>query len=299
MAFDFGAGLAAMGETVAKLGGAAALEAQRAELAKESMVLANELAGERESRGRKESHGYDMEKLGKTQEFDKWKVETTEAGANSRNAASVGASLAVARMGIDARAAENDKMIQANERMASQMKIGADGTAFSVNPVTQTVTPLTVNGEPMKFADPEEAKARLELVKVRTAQIRDVNQTYQPQIQSLESSLRAMQKEMVTGQKPSAEMIDTEKRLKAVIGQRDEERSPLLHELNQLSDYFTNKGKVGAPTPSKDGRPDIGSLITIPGVSGTTASPPVTGKPDKRPRSLIDSTDIMPGGAPY
>ncbi len=58
-----------MGEAVGKVAGDALLDQQRAELRKQSMILANELASERESKGRTEAHGYAMETQGKQQGF--------------------------------------------------------------------------------------------------------------------------------------------------------------------------------------------------------------------------------------
>lgn len=56
MAFEFDRGLAAFGESVARTAGAMSLEAMRADLEMDRTKLANEMALQRESLGRKESH---------------------------------------------------------------------------------------------------------------------------------------------------------------------------------------------------------------------------------------------------
>lgn len=52
MAFNFGAGLSLMGESIAKTAGAYTLEAQKAEAQKEMMVLADQMAGARDEKQR-------------------------------------------------------------------------------------------------------------------------------------------------------------------------------------------------------------------------------------------------------
>lgn len=64
MAFDWKRGLANAGQSIAQTVGVIAIEEQRSALARETMQLADQLAGERESRGRKEAHGYAMEQQG-------------------------------------------------------------------------------------------------------------------------------------------------------------------------------------------------------------------------------------------
>lgn len=125
--FDIGRGLAAAGEAVAKFTGIAGLEMQKAELQKQSLTLANQLAMERESVGRKEAHALDMEKQGKQQEFDKWRVETTEAGANARTSISAGASIAAANIGLKGRQMEIDAMAPVRQAQIEASKAEAEG----------------------------------------------------------------------------------------------------------------------------------------------------------------------------
>lgn len=251
MAFNVGAGLAAMGESVAKYAGAMGLEAQRAELQRESLTLANELATERESKGRKEQHGYSMETLGKQQEFDKWRVETTEAGANARNAASTGASLEAARIG----ASNVDKQIAATLQAAAKPHIDNEGNVFSINVATGKVEPLKApDGQPLTGRDPEVAKAMTEVVKAKTAQLRDLTSTYVPQIQALETTLRKLESDPLTAHDKTAqqELAATKARMKALQDRFNAEKAPITRELDEYGRWLKSKSKAPGGTATGD-----------------------------------------------
>lgn len=104
--FDVGAGLAEMGKTVAQTASVALLETYKSDLDKDRLKLANELAMERESKGRKEAHGYDMEKLDKTQAFQSGENEKERQNRITTTGMSVGGQLASTRMTIEARREE-------------------------------------------------------------------------------------------------------------------------------------------------------------------------------------------------
>lgn len=194
--FDVGAGLAEMGQAVAKTAGVALLEQQKSDLDKERLVLANELATERESRGRKEAHGYDMEKLDKTQAHQADQNEKDRQNRITTTGMSVGGQLASTRMSIDARreeAAEDRKLRQQEindrfilgreaERRHSEdatalnnyrektlelqlkekgaLRQTEDGTWVVANPATKEITPLLdANGERARLRDPEQQRA--------------------------------------------------------------------------------------------------------------------------------------------
>jgi hypothetical protein len=117
MAFSLMNGLSTMGAAVADYAGKAGLEAQRADLAQQQLTLADQLATVRESTGRKESGEIAATAAAKAQDFtgsenEKNRQATTsnlqisEAGANSRNAASVGAQYAQIAAGEPGRAQE-------------------------------------------------------------------------------------------------------------------------------------------------------------------------------------------------
>lgn len=127
MAFNIERGLAAMGEAVGKVAGDALLDQQRAELQKESMILANQLASERESKGRAEAHGYDMEKQTAQQTFMAGENEKTRAADLQRTNISAGASIAVANIGLKGRQMEIDAMAPVRQAQIEASKTAAEG----------------------------------------------------------------------------------------------------------------------------------------------------------------------------
>lgn len=104
-------GLSAAGAAVAQFAGTAGLEAQKADLAKQSMILADQLATTRESAGRQEAGDIAATAAEKQQAFQAGQTAITEAGATARNAASNTTSLAVAN--VSAGSAANVAGIQA------------------------------------------------------------------------------------------------------------------------------------------------------------------------------------------
>lgn len=113
MAFDIGAGLSEMGKTVAQATSVGMLEQMKSQNEIERIKLANDLAAERESRGRKEAHGYDMEKMDKEHTFRaaeskadrENRLQTTQISAGA-TIYSANTQLQAAREGIAARIKE-------------------------------------------------------------------------------------------------------------------------------------------------------------------------------------------------
>lgn len=118
--FDVSAGLAEMGKTVSQTMSVAMLEQMKAANEESRIKLANDLATERESRGRKEAHGYDMEKMEKDQTFKAAEGKADRDNRLATTGMSVGGQLASTRMTIDARReeAELDRKARAAERQA-------------------------------------------------------------------------------------------------------------------------------------------------------------------------------------
>jgi hypothetical protein len=131
--FNLGAGLSLLGETVGKFAGMAALEQQRAALQRDSLVLADQLASERESRGRKEAHGYAIETLDKQQTYDAAKTDKTIAADLQRAGIAAGASkysadasVRAAQMQIDAMAPVRQAQVEASNAAAAGAKLDND-----------------------------------------------------------------------------------------------------------------------------------------------------------------------------
>ena len=104
-------GLSAMGASVAQFAGTAGLEQQKSDLAKQSMMLADQLATTRESAGRQEAGSIAATAAQKSQEFQAGQTAITEAGATARSAATNTTSRDVA--GIQAGSAQTVAGIQA------------------------------------------------------------------------------------------------------------------------------------------------------------------------------------------
>jgi hypothetical protein len=98
-------GLSALGSSTAAFAGAAGLEQQKSDLAKQSMVLADQLATTRESAGRQEAGQIAATAQASQQAFQAGQTQVTEAGATARSAATNTTSLGVA--GISAASAAN------------------------------------------------------------------------------------------------------------------------------------------------------------------------------------------------
>lgn len=128
MAFDFGRGLSAMGEAVSKVAGDTLLDLQRADLQKQATILANDLATERESRGRAEAHGYDMEKQTSQQTFMAGENEKTRAAELQRTNISAEASKYSADKGFKARQLEIDAMAPVRQAQIEASQAQAEGS---------------------------------------------------------------------------------------------------------------------------------------------------------------------------
>lgn len=86
--FDVGAGLADAGKTVANYAGVLGVESLRASLEEGRLKLANEMATDRESRGRAEAAGYDEAKQKRQQDFDRPGQEASIGLAKAQTEAS-------------------------------------------------------------------------------------------------------------------------------------------------------------------------------------------------------------------
>ena len=202
--FNVAAGLSQMGETVARVTGLAALEQQKSGLEIERLKLANDLAMQRESVGRKEQHGLNMETLGKQQTFTAGENKLNRESEERRTATSAGASIRSAEIGLEstklqiaARSAENDKTIAAQLKLANQIKINEDGTASLISTADGTSKKLVgEDNQPLKFQNPDKAKAQADLITTTRDQLNNLSRQY-------ESDLRQAQQEYQVATKSS------------------------------------------------------------------------------------------------
>ena len=156
MAFDIGNGLSSMGTAVAATAGAYTLEAQKAELEMQKVKLADELAGGREEKQRGFLSGESEKERGSREKIaGETNATHLEVGkmTSAASMAHAGATLTAAREHITAQL----------QIAGSAPHVGDDGTAFTINPKTGAVKPMTLeDGSPLKLPDPVEAKSRLE-----------------------------------------------------------------------------------------------------------------------------------------
>lgn len=259
--FDIGAGLAEMGKSMAQSASVALLEQQKSDNDMERLKLADQLAGERESRGRKEAHGYDMEKLDKTQTFTSGENEKDRQNRITTAGISAGASLQAAREGIAARREEaaldrKERGDELEKRLKVQLagnatlKIKEDGTAAYVNPADRTVSPvLGPDNQPVKFRDPERAKAQAELLTTTRDQFNAANRQYEIEMRQAQAELKAAM-ESVTG-KLEGDKDPGVAAAKQAIDEVKRKHEPLLNQLNQrfnsISQSLTDKSGMKVP----------------------------------------------------
>lgn len=258
MAFDVGAGIAAMGEQVAKVTGLAALEQQKSGLENERLKLANDLATTRESKGRQESHVLDMEKLDKSQTFQASegdKTRATQLESARIHASTAGASAAAHLQGI-------------REQIAFQQgqpdyKVSDDGTLLSIpkqskdasgKVVPSTATPVAgADGKPIHVANPEKAQAVAKLVEVTKDQLTNTTRLYETDVKQVQAELAAALKTPGAMIDPTkdAGVIEAKKALDAVR-QRYE---PTINTLNKrLDGLYSDLGvKAGRPGSGQSG----------------------------------------------
>lgn len=295
MVFNIGNGLSEMGKSVAQTAQAYTLEAQKAELETQRLKLANDLAMERESVGRRETAQFAEAAAEKQRGWQSGEnladrtLRETMAAENNRTAiTTAGISAGASRYAVDQRTkeansrlefekevfannkteaeekrkferevfenrkAEHTKGLEAQYDALTKVQIGDDGTAYTVNPATGKVTPLKVDGEPLKFRDPDVAKAQHEMARLKISQLNDLTRTYTPQLEGLEESIRKLSTDPMAA-------VDTEKkqalaeaqgRLKALTERYAAERAPIVADLNRYSRAFESKGKVGEQSPT-------------------------------------------------
>ncbi len=116
MAFDIGAGLAEAGKAVAQTAGTYLLESQKAELEKEKVMLADQLAGVREEKQR----GFLTSERKDTQAFTG--AENDKSRTNAEKIANIGAEASKASAGIHAGATIAAANISAASHMAGLTK---------------------------------------------------------------------------------------------------------------------------------------------------------------------------------
>ena len=160
---NMGAGLSSMGAAISQQAGAYGLAQQKAELENQQTMLANSLAGQRESVGRAETAGYAATAAGKQQTFETG-LETqreTSAAALAKGQQASSEKIAAGQQatekevaGIDVTARSADVKAQI-EAAGNQMGFDTNGNPQIINAVTGKVTPLVgPDGKPISAMNP-------------------------------------------------------------------------------------------------------------------------------------------------
>jgi hypothetical protein len=280
--FDVGAGLAKVGEAVGQVATVAVIDAQRAELEKQRLQLADELARGRDSEQRafvsgerEKTQAFQGGESEKDRAFRASEGEKNRASEERRTGMSTGATLTAAQMQINFRREELDKTLAANREAATKLQIGEDGVAYAVNPISQKVEPLKLDGQPLKFRDPDQAKAQTEMIRTYSTQLTDLSRAYVPQITALEATVRKLQTDDMTSVDPQAkkDLERSQAELKALRERYEQERLPLVNKLNQIGSQLGAKAKIGGASSSgPSGLPPITDFIRKP--KGLIDTPP-------------------------
>lgn len=266
--FDVGAGLAKAGEMVGQVAMVGAIVQQRAALERQRLELANELAGQRESAGRQEEAALRGAENEKQRGFLAGENEKNRASEERRTGMSTGATLAAARMQIEARREETEKVIAAKREAATELQIGEDGVAYAVNPISRQVERLKIDGQPLKSRDRDQAKAQTEMIRTYATQLSDLSRSYVPQINALEATVRTLEKDPLAKVDPQAkrELERAQAEVKALRERYEEERLPLINKLNQIGVSLGAKAKIGSSAPT--GARPLSDFIRKPGGGG-------------------------------
>lgn len=257
MAFDVGAGIANAADQAGKLAGIAALEQQKSGLEAERLKLANDLAGERESKGRQETAALTTKENTRHEGF-----LSTEAVEDRKNALAVaGISAGSAAATANAHLKGIQMQIDHAERQPDY-KVSDDGTLFTIpkqskdasgTPVPSKANPvLGADGQPMKVANPEKAKAQSDLIKLTQEEMSSLTRQY-------EIEYRQAATELTTALKSPSAMIDPEKdpgiaaarkNLLDVQKKYEPQIKAYQRRAQLLSEALTGKTGLSTPTPT-------------------------------------------------
>lgn len=270
MAFNVGAGLAQMGQATSQFTGLAALEAQKSGLEMEKLKVANDLAMERESKGRQESAALQSAENQRHEGFlgaegEKNRQATLEGHRISAGsaAATAAAHLQGIRMQLDAAAEQGD------------FRLGAEGEGMLVNRRTGKVTPiLDADGKPKTFMDPEKAKAQGELITTTRNQLDSAVRLYETDLKQAQAELSAALKSPMAMTDPNKDpsVEAARKQIEQIRAQHEPKITALNNRLTSLYTQLAGKAKIDT-TAGPTGAPSLDSFIRKPTEPETPATP--------------------------
>lgn len=283
MAFDIGNGLASAGTAVAATAGQLSLEAQKAELENQKVKLADELAGKREETQRGFLSGENEKERGSREkiagEANTTHLEAAKIGLQG-SLAGAGASIEAARI----HAGSVEKQIAAEDARNNSIQMNDDGTSSMVNKSTGKVSPLLgADGQPMKFKDPDLAKAQLEAVRTTSTQLADLQRKYQTDVTGPRQALLQVQKDPMLFGDEKAKAVAT---AKAEVDRIEKQYAPEFlrynSRLDTLAESLGTKAKIAIPQTGN--RPPLSDFNKTPPVTGAPVSPGIVNlAPDGSP----------------
>lgn len=243
MVFDPGAGVAAAGEAMGKVAGLATLEQQKSGLETEKLKLANDLAMTRESKGRQETAALQSTENQRHEGF-----LTSEGKLNRESSErTAGMTAGTHLQGIKLQ-------IEAAEKQG-EIKIGEDGTGLLINRKTGKTTPLLDDSDmPLKFANPEKAKAQAELITTTRDQLTSTVRLYETDLKQAQAELTAALKSpnaMIDPQKDPG-VIEARKAIDAVRQRYEPKLQMMTGRMNQL--YTALGVKADLPNQAPAGK---------------------------------------------
>lgn len=280
MAFNVAAGIAQMGESVAKISGLAALEQQKSGLENERLKLANDLAMQRESVGRKEAHGLDMEKLEKSQTFQAAEGDKTRATQLEASRISAGASMANAGTHLQA----VREQIAASEKLGD-FRYNEDGTASMVNKRSGVATPvLGEDGQPKKFSNPDKAKAQAAMIETTKDQLNSTIRVYEADLKQAQAAYKAATDSIGGKMDPTKDpgVLEAKKEIEAVRQKYEPKITTLTSRLDQI---YTDLGVKAGMATQKPGGYDLNKYMK--GGGNTPAAPSAP----SAPRGILSNPD--------
>lgn len=297
MAFDISAGLSNAGAAVAKTAGDAVLESQKADLEKEKVILADQLAGVREDKQR----GFLTSERVAGQEYmsgekgldraNAEKLATIQADAVIKgHSISAGAAMYSADRGleghkyaVDASTATADKLHDLNLRLGTKVIPGENGTLAVMKPGDSTPTPVTnPDGTPFKSTDPEMLKGQVAILNGAYKERQDLNYVFKQQWDTINSQINVLTKTQVPGMTPDPAVQRQVDALKSeaqkVLDQYKRDATELQLKIDGHVDSFFNRKNL--PNPAA--------------VPPASTSPRITPKPGGLVNSAPEPVTIPP-----
>lgn len=269
MAFDFGAGVSAAGAAVSEAAKGLTLESQKAELEKEKVILADQLAGKRDVAQREFLAGESA--LGRTHTSSENVLqrasakEIAEIGLKG-HLASAGATVAAAQLGYeghkytaDLNAKTQATLNETHLRLGQKIIPGENGTV-AVLKVGDTEPTLVKNpdGTPFISPDPERTKGELLILNKAYDSKRDLLRDLSGKVSPLVSQINVLQKVPTLTQTPE-EKQQIKQQIEALQSEIDKEKELASRELTEVQikidgyvEQFMNRkarpGTGAAPT---------------------------------------------------